>query len=133
MATWSLIMSATLTAIFGCLYLGSDLAFNSLISTGILLQYISYSIPVVLVLAQGRAKFQHGPFWYPKLGLLANIIMLSWTAVALIFYCFPSYLPVLAEQMNYASVVLVAVAIVSAGLWFLYAKKNYEVKEIMEY
>ncbi|KEY75066.1 hypothetical protein S7711_01531 [Stachybotrys chartarum IBT 7711] len=128
---WSLIASATGTAIFGCLYLGSELAFNSLISTGILLQYISYSIPILLVFAQGRSNFRHGPFWYPKLGLLANIVMLSWTLVALVFYCFPYYLPVVADQMNYASAVLVGIAILTLVLWFSYAKRNYEVKEIL--
>ncbi|KAF5012788.1 hypothetical protein FDECE_1208 [Fusarium decemcellulare] len=129
---WSLIFSASGTAIFGCLYLGSDLAFNSLISTGILLQYISYSIPVVLVLIQGRSNFQHGPFWYPKLGFVANIGMLAWTAVSLVFYCFPYYLPAVADQMNYASAVLGGIAILTACLWFLYANKNYEVKEILD-
>ncbi|KAH7141506.1 amino acid/polyamine transporter I [Dactylonectria estremocensis] len=126
---WSLVWSATGTALFGCLYLGSELAFNSLISTGILLQYISYSIPVILVLTQGRSNFNHGPFWYPKLGLLANIVMLSWTVVAIIFYCFPYYLPAVADQMNYASVVLAAIAIFISVLWLCFAKKNYEVKE----
>jgi choline transport protein len=125
-----LIWSASGTALFGCLYLGSDLAFNSLISTGLLLQYISYSVPVVLVLLQGRSNFQHGPFWYPKLGLIANIVMLSWTMVALVFYCFPYYTPVTAVQMNYASPVLVGIALLSMCFWFFYAKKNYEVKEI---
>lgn len=130
--TWSLIFSASGTALFGCLYLGSDLAFNSLISTGILLQYISYSIPVVLMLSQGRSNFQHGPFWYPRLGLLANVVMLSWSVVALVFYCFPYYLPAVAESMNYASAVLAGIAVLAVTLWFTYAKKNYEVKEILE-
>ncbi|KAI8653943.1 hypothetical protein LRP88_02018 [Fusarium phalaenopsidis] len=129
---WSLLWSASGTAIFGCLYLGSELAFNSLISTGLLLQYISYSIPVVLMLLQGRPNFQHGPFWYPKLGLLANVAMLAWTLVALVFYCFPYYLPVVADEMNYASVVLAGIAIVTGTLWFVYANKNYEVKEILD-
>ncbi|KAE9571631.1 Swainsonine transporter swnT [Colletotrichum fructicola] len=130
---WSLIFSASGTAIFGCLYLASDLAFNSLISTGLLLQYISYSIPVVLALMQGRSSFKHGPFWYPKLGLLANIVMLAWSVVALIFYCFPYYLPAQADEMNYASPVLVALGIIILGLWFGYAKRNYEVKEFLEH
>lgn len=103
---WSLYGSAACIAILGCLYLGSEAAFNSLVATGLLLQYISYSIPAVLVLAQGRSNFQHGPFWYPRLGLIANIVMLTWTAVALIFYCFPIRVPVLADQMNYASAIL---------------------------
>ncbi|KAF4818262.1 Swainsonine transporter swnT [Colletotrichum siamense] len=130
---WSLVFSASGTAIFGCLYLASDLAFNSLISTGLLLQYISYSIPVVLALMQGRSSFKHGPFWYPKLGLLANIVMLAWSVVALIFYCLPYYLPALADEMNYASPVLVALGIIILGLWFGYAKRNYEVKEFLEH
>lgn len=131
--TWSLLFSATGTALFGCLYLGSELAFNSLISTGLLLQYISYSIPVVLVLLDGRSNFAHGPFWYPRLGLLANIVMLSWTVVAIIFYCFPYYLPAVANQMNYTSAVLAGLAIIVTTLWFTYAKRNYEVKEILSH
>ncbi|KAM5349538.1 hypothetical protein ACJ41O_006043 [Fusarium nematophilum] len=129
---WSLIFSASGTAVFGCLYLGSELAFNSLISTGLLLQYISYSIPVVLVLVQGRSNFQHGPFWYPRLGLVANLVMLSWTVIALVFYCFPYYLPAVADQMNYASAVLAGIAVLTTSLWFFHAKSNYEVKEILE-
>lgn len=127
---WSLIGSAVGAALFGCLYLASELAFNSLIATGILLQYISYSIPTILVICRGRSNFQHGQFWYPKLGLLANTIMLAWTVVALIFYCFPAHSEVRASQMNYVSGVLVLIAIFITSLWFLYAKKNYKVVEI---
>jgi choline transport protein len=127
---WSLIWSACGTAVMGCLYLGSELAFNSLISTGLLLQYISYSIPLVLMLMQGRSKFAHGPFWFPKLGLLANVIMLSWTVVALVFYCFPFYLPVFQETMNYASAVLAGLAVLITVIWFGWAKKSYNVTAI---
>lgn len=127
---WSLIGSAVGTALFGCLYLASELAFNSLIATGILLQYISYSIPTILVICQGRRNFRHGQFWYPKLGLLANIIMLAWTVTAFIFYCFPAYSEVLPSQMNYVSCVLVIIAMFILSLWFLYAKEHYNVKEI---
>nr|AQV04231.1 SwnT [Slafractonia leguminicola] len=130
---WSLIGSATGTAILGCLYLGSELAFNSLSAIGILLQYISYSIPVVLVLARGRSHFKHGSFWYPRLGLVANTVMLSWSMVALVFYCFPSYLPVKSAQMNYASPLLVLIPAIITSTWFLYAKKHYNIKEVHEY
>ncbi|KAI0421374.1 choline transport protein [Xylaria grammica] len=127
---WSLVGSAVGTALFGCLYLVSEVAFNSLIATGVLLQYVSYSIPTILVIWRGRSHFQHGPFWYPKLGLLANMTMLSWTVVAFIFYCFPVSSKVLASQMNYVSGVLVLIAVFIISLWFLYAKKNYRVVEI---
>lgn len=126
---WSLIGSAIGTAVFGCLYLASELAFNSLVAAGILLQYTSYIIPTILLIWHGRSKLPHGPFWYPKLGFLANIIMLAWTAVAFVFYCFPVYSHVHLSQMNYVSGVLVLVAIFITSLWFLYAKKNYELVE----
>ncbi|KAK6840122.1 hypothetical protein PG987_005988 [Apiospora arundinis] len=121
---WSMIGSATGTAILGCLYLGSEVAFSSFTATGILLQYLSYSIPVVLVLSRGRSKFQHGSFWYPKLGLVANLVMVSWSVVALVFYCFPNYLPIVVGQMNYSSVILVATPILILSMWFLHAKKS---------
>ncbi|QKX58565.1 uncharacterized protein TRUGW13939_05690 [Talaromyces rugulosus] len=127
---WSLVGSAVGTALFGCLYLASELAFNSLIATGILLQYLSYSIPTILVIWQGRSNFKHGPFWYPKLGLLANIIMLAWTVMVFIFYCFPSYSHVIPSEMNYTSAVLFLIAIFITSLWYLYARNNYEVVEI---
>jgi choline transport protein len=124
---WSLVWSATCCFIFSCLYLGSEQAFNSLISTGILLQYISYSTPVVLMLARGRSTVQHGPFWYPRLGLVANLVMLAWTVVAVVFYCFPYQIPVEAHRMNYVSVVLALVAGFVCVLWFTYARENYAI------
>ncbi|OAA44164.1 choline transport protein [Metarhizium rileyi] len=125
---WSLVWSAAFTAAFGCLYLGSELAFNSLISTGLLLQYISYSIPVVLMLIQGRSKFRHGPFWYPRLGLIANLVMLSWTAVAIVFYCFPYQRTAGADAMNYLSVVLIVLGAFTCILWFTFGNRNYQVR-----
>ncbi|KAK2600192.1 hypothetical protein QQS21_005066 [Conoideocrella luteorostrata] len=124
---WSLVWSATCSALFGCLYLASEVAFNSLISTGLLLQYFSYSVPVVLVLLQGRSNFQHGPFWYPVCGWVANIFMLSWAVVATIFYCFPYQIPPEADKMNYVSAVLAVISLCIGVLWFSYARRNYEV------
>ncbi|KID94089.1 choline transport protein, partial [Metarhizium majus ARSEF 297] len=124
---WSLVWSAAFSAAFGCLYLASELAFNSLISTGLLLQYISYSTPVVLLLVQGRSTFRHGPFWYPRLGLMANLIMLGWTVVAIVFYCFPYQIPAEAEKMNYVSAVLIVVAFFICTIWFSFGRRNYQV------
>jgi choline transport protein len=127
---WSLVGSACGAAILGFLYLGSEVAFTSLCATALLLQYISYAIPVALVLYQGRSGFGHGTFWYPKLGFVANIIMLMWTIIALVFYCLPTSLPVFAYQMNYSAVILVVVPAFISCLWFLYAKQHYEIKDV---
>jgi choline transport protein len=127
---YALIWSAAFTSLLGFLYLGSQTAFNSLVSAGILLQYASYAIPIVLLLKHGRSRFQHGPFWYPRLGLLANIVFLCWAPIALVFYCFPYALPVEAGTMNYISVVLAIVALLIVFFWYIYARKNFSFPEL---
>ncbi|KAH8727466.1 amino acid/polyamine transporter I, partial [Phaeosphaeriaceae sp. PMI808] len=52
----------------GSLYLGSSLAFNSLIAGGILLQYSTYTACIVCLLCYGRDKIIPGPFWFPRFG-----------------------------------------------------------------
>ncbi|KAH7148219.1 amino acid/polyamine transporter I [Dactylonectria macrodidyma] len=126
---WSLIWSSLATSIFGCLYLGSQTAFNSLISAGILLQYLSYSLPVLLMLYNGRSSFSHGPFWLPRFGYVANFIMLCWMCVALVFYCFPYFIPIETGSMNYVSAVLVAIFVFTVLMWFFHARQHYKVLE----
>ncbi|KAJ3533078.1 hypothetical protein NM208_g8149 [Fusarium decemcellulare] len=127
---WALLWSAAFTSLLGFLYLASETAFNSLVSAGILLQYASYAIPIVLLLVRGRSRFQNGPFWYPRLGFLANIIFLCWAPVALVFYSFPYALPVAAGDMNYISVVLVIVVLLIVCFWYTYARKNFSFLEL---
>lgn len=126
---WALVVSSIISSIFGCLYLASETAFNSLVSSGILLQYISYSIPIALLLRRGRSGFNHGPIWFPRLGYFANFIVLIWTSIALVFYCFPYAIPIDVAEMNYVSVVLSVVLILSVAMWFGYARKGFIVLE----
>lgn len=111
--------------ILGCLYLASTVAFNSFVGGAILMQYMTYSICVILLLLKGRSNFQHGPFWMPRLGPIANVVTVCWTVSTTIFYCFPPYLPVTLNTMNYVSVVIVGIFAV-VGLWYVgFARKTY--------
>lgn len=122
---WALVFSAFWTAVLGCIYIGSSMAFGSLVSAGILFQYISYSVPIFLLLRSGRSKFNHGPFWKARLGAIANCVVLVWTVVGLVIYCFPSYLPLAVDEMNYCSVVIVVFFFLIALLWVAHARKHY--------
>lgn len=112
-------------SVLGCLYLGSTLAFNSLISGGILLQYLSYSSCVILLLVEGRGNLARGPFFLGRLGLLANIVLISWTLLTLAFYCMPSTDPTTAGTMNYVSCVIVFMFCYAIVSWFGFAKRQY--------
>ncbi|KAH6661536.1 amino acid/polyamine transporter I [Plectosphaerella plurivora] len=127
---WALLWSAAFLALLGCLYLASDRAFNSLISASLVFQYTSYAVPISLLLWRGRSNFDHGPFWYPRLGLLANIIFLAWYPITVIFFSFPYGLPANSENMNYVAVVYGVTAIFFVALWFGYAKKHFTHPEL---
>lgn len=106
---WAHAFSCFWVAILGCLYLGSTVAFNSFVGGAIIMQYITYSICIVLLLMKGRKHFRHGPFWLKTLGPIANYVTLAWTVVTTIFYCFPPFMPVTPGTMNYVSVVIVGI------------------------
>ncbi|KAK1842598.1 choline transport protein [Colletotrichum chrysophilum] len=122
---WAHLWSCFWVALLGCLYLASSLAFNSFISAGILLQYITYSIGILCLLWTGRSELVHGPFWFPKLGFIANIVTLAWTAISVVSYSFPYNQPVAILEMNYVSCVLVGVVLYALGYWTAIGRKQY--------
>jgi choline transport protein len=122
---WAHVWSCAWTSLLGCLYLGSSVAFNSFVSGGILLQCITYSLPIILLWIHGRSNITPGPFWCPRLGPISNVIVVAWSVVALIFYSFPWFQPVEAAAMNYVSCVIVGMFLYAGVYWVLYGNKYY--------
>lgn len=91
------VVSCIIVGILGCLYLASYTAFNSMVTACVVLLYLSYSIPVVLLLMRGRSTIRHGPFWLGRLGLVCNGVLLAWLLFAFVVRTplFPSLLLVL--------------------------------------
>lgn len=126
---WAHLWSCAWTAVCGCLYLASYTAFSSLVSAAIVLQNITYSTAIGLLLLKGRSNVPHGPFWWPKLGLVCNIIVILWTITSTVLYSLPYFLPVTASSMNYVCVILVVVPIYAMVYWLIVGKRHYEVPE----
>ncbi|KAK6361132.1 hypothetical protein TWF730_004879 [Orbilia blumenaviensis] len=124
------LLNCVLVAILGCLYLASSTAFNSMITACIVLLYISYSIPIALLLfAKKRSNLKHGPFWTGILGLISNYVVLIWTVFTLVLYSFPYYYPVVAGNMNYVSAVYFLVFSFLVVYWFIRGRKTFRSKE----
>lgn len=127
---WAILWGACWISLCGVLYLGSLTAFNAFVSAGIVLQYMTYSVPALLLLIKGRGNITPGPFWWPKFGPFANVVVIVWTLVITVIYSFPYTMPVQADNMNYLSVVVV-VAFAYAGLyWVFYGNKNYTLVDL---
>lgn len=113
------LFSSFWVAVLGCLYLISDAAFNSMVVGCITFLLLSYAVPTLCLLYRGRNNIRHGPFWMGYLGLFSNIATCLWTLFALVFYSFPSFMPVTAGTMNYVSVVIVIYLIWALLYWWV--------------
>ena len=101
---WALVFNASVVFIIGCIYLGSSSAFNAFIGTGLILQHISYAFPALLLLYRRRASD-----WLPEsrkfrlpavVGWAANLTTVCFAILVLIFYNFPTVMPVTGSNMS---------------------------------
>jgi choline transport protein len=101
---WSLAFNFVIMFIIGCIYLGSSSAFNAFIGSGLVLQHISYAIPAALLMYRKRSEM-----WLPRdrsfrlpsvAGWSVNAITIAFAILVLIFYDFPTVLPVTGSNMS---------------------------------
>ncbi|KAA8904970.1 amino acid/polyamine transporter I [Sphaerosporella brunnea] len=125
-------MSCFIVGLLGLLYIGSTTAFNSMVAACIVLLYISYAIPVVLLLIKGRTNIQPGPFWLGPFGHFCNYVLLAWTLFTLIMYSFPYTKPVTTGTMNYVSVVYAVTFAIIGLYWVVRGKRTFRSREERE-
>lgn len=147
---WSLMFNFMIMFIIGCIYLGSSSAFNAFIGSGLVLQHISYAFPAALIMYRKRSEL-----WLPRdrsfrmpavVGWTANSVTIGFAILVLIFYDFPSVMPVTGSNMSeffieppflcpdtkltiasdYTSAVLGVMAIFAGINWVIYARKKYD-------
>ncbi|ODV66580.1 amino acid transporter [Hyphopichia burtonii NRRL Y-1933] len=117
------LFSSFWVAVLGCLYLVSDTAFNSMVVGCITFLLLSYCVPTICLLYRGRENIHHGPFWLGFWGTLCNYITIAWSLFALVFYSFPTTMPVTRGNMNYVSVVIAIYFVWALAYWFFPIRK----------
>ncbi|KAJ0427176.1 amino acid/polyamine transporter I [Aspergillus carlsbadensis] len=126
---YALILDGVCVFLVGIVYVCSSTAFNSFISTTVIVAQISFAIPAVLLILRRRAPHylpSNRPFKVPTaVGYVSNIVCVIWAVILTVFFCFPTVLPVTGGNMNYASVVLVVMLLLGLANWFAYARKHY--------
>lgn len=114
--------------VFGCIYLGSTVAFNAILSVSILLLQISYAVPIILVFIQGDAAFgTHSRQW--SLGRWRrpiNFCAIAFAAVTGVCFVFPPSPEVNGVTMNYASVVFAIVCLFAGVTWAIDGRRNFK-------
>lgn len=101
---WSLVANAVVVLILGCIYLGSSVAFNAIIGCSIILQMISYCVPILLLMMPGKREEclpANRAFKVPKwVGLGANTVVVGFTVIEVVFFVFPPAIPVTRSSMS---------------------------------
>jgi drug/metabolite transporter (DMT)-like permease len=68
-----------------------------------------------------------GPWRFsPAAGITINILACLYLILVLFFSFWPPYTPITPKDMNYSSVLLVAVLLFSVGYYFTFARKAYD-------
>ncbi|KAF2185564.1 amino acid transporter [Zopfia rhizophila CBS 207.26] len=109
--------------------IGSTVAFTALVSLPTIALYISYFIPIFLLMLRKLAGKhpQYGPWRLGKWGLPINLFSLCYIVFVLIWIPFPPSRPVTAASMNYAGPLVLAVIAFALLDWFTTGKKRFTV------
>lgn len=121
------LLTATFAILYGLIYVGSTTAFNSFISVSILGLNVSYTVPQAIVAIRGRDNVLPArPLRLGKVtGLFCNVFSTLWIAMYSVWYCFPTFLPVSAQNMNYLSVIAVGALLFIGLSWWLAKRKTF--------
>ncbi|PYH87820.1 GABA permease [Aspergillus ellipticus CBS 707.79] len=118
----ALFLVTALVIALSFIQIGSTEAFNAILSLSTLGLYISYLIPLVLLVLKrltAPADIPQGGFSLGKWGLPLNLIAILFATYFSIFLPFPSAVPVTGANMNYAGPVLGFVMLFAIGDWIV--------------
>ena len=90
-----------------------------MVSATIMFTQTSCVIPQAILLYRGRDHVLPNRYFdLGRFGTIVNAVAVSWTIFLDVLVCFPTSMPVTAENMNYVSVVFVGLASFVVLLWF---------------
>ncbi|GAO52649.1 amino acid permease [Saitoella complicata NRRL Y-17804] len=122
-AVWLIVVCCIL---LGLIALGSTEAIFAIFSLTSIAMDCSYIIPISARLIWGeQLGYTPGPFNLGFAGKVMSVISIVWVLFISTVLCFPTYMPVTPQNMNYAVVVLTGVALFSVFWWYVDAHKWY--------
>ncbi|ERF74053.1 hypothetical protein EPUS_03868 [Endocarpon pusillum Z07020] len=127
--TRALLFNYIVLCLLSLINIGSTVALNAMVSLATVALYASYGLPILLFALRRHSKTRSicfGPWRMPEyLGIISNWVAIVFCAFLVIFLPFPPMLPVTALNMNWASVVFVAVMGFAIVSWFVRGKGRF--------
>jgi len=120
------LLSMIIQLLLGLIYLGSSAAFNAFVGVAVMCLGASYAMPIAISLANGRKDMIDAPFSLGGWGFWINLFAVLWTVFEIVLFSMPAVIPVTSVSMNYASVVFVGFAAISAIWYLLNGRSNFK-------
>ncbi|KAF0329975.1 amino acid permease [Colletotrichum asianum] len=108
------------------IYIWNTTAFFAFLSAFLILQMVSYIVPIGLLMYRSIGKeFELGPWQIGRFRVIVHTMSLVWCALLIVFPSFPTTLPVKASNMNYSIVIVTGIFAFATVLYFAYARGRF--------
>ncbi|PVH71908.1 amino acid transporter [Cadophora sp. DSE1049] len=119
-------LTTVLSTLLSLLLFGPTTILNGVFGACSVCFFFSFGMPIWLSVLSGRKHISSTRYFnLGRFGMLINILAIAWQFLAVVFLCFPIYLPVTGTNMNWASLIAVVGLLVFVANWVFYAKKRY--------
>ncbi|GJN16763.1 hypothetical protein PR202_gb03784 [Eleusine coracana subsp. coracana] len=97
--------------------LGSQVAFQAMVSVATTGLYIAYALPIFFRVTTARKSFVPGPFNLGRYSVLVGWVAVAWVALLTVLFSLPVAYPVTQANFNYTPVAVGGVLLLSVGAW----------------
>ncbi|ESK86661.1 apc amino acid permease [Moniliophthora roreri MCA 2997] len=118
-AVWLVMIISGICGVVGF----SEAALSSLAGAAVTGLYTSYTVPILVSVIGGRDRMVPGPFNLGRWSKPVGAIAVSWVSFIVVLLLFPSSQNPVAEDMNYAIVIIGGVVVFASASWMLSARK----------
>ncbi|KAL6613816.1 hypothetical protein ACP70R_036086 [Stipagrostis hirtigluma subsp. patula] len=115
-------LSVSVAFVMALTSLGSQVAFQAMVSITTLGMYIAYALPIFFRVTTARKSFVPGPFHLGRFGVAVGWVAVGWVALVTVLFCLPVAYPVAEDNFNYTPVAVGGVLLLSLGSWVLHAR-----------
>uniref|UniRef100_A0ACD5XD02 Uncharacterized protein n=1 Tax=Avena sativa TaxID=4498 RepID=A0ACD5XD02_AVESA len=102
--------------------LGSQVAFQAMVSIATLGLYISYALPILFRVTTARKAFVPGPFHLGRYGVVIGWAAVLWVAFVTVLFSLPVAYPIEKDDFNYTPVAVGGVLLLSIVAWVFHAR-----------
>ncbi|TWU75045.1 hypothetical protein ED733_006451 [Metarhizium rileyi] len=117
--TWDIVL--------GLIFLGSNNAFNAIISAAVVCFTITYAIPPGINMLRGRRMLpENRSFKLPStIGYICNAAGVAWALLTTVLFVWPTINPTNAVNMNYCVVAFGVIIVIAGSNWIMGAHRSY--------